>query len=150
MRVVQVDAATVRPLRHAVLRAGRPAAESVYPQDDLADTVHLAAVDPDGTVVACGTFFPEALGGEPAWRLRGMATASGVRRQGHAGSLLAEALRLLDGRGVTTLWCNARTAALPFYRRWGFTVLGEEFESAGVPHYRAVLSLTGTRNGTPT
>jgi len=145
-----VDAAVVRPLRHAVLRAGRPAAESVYPQDEFGETLHLAALTSDGSVAACGTFFPQTYEGRPAWRLRGMASDPKFRGQGYAAALLTEALRLLAERGVTTIWCNARTEALRFYQGFGFTTVGEEFESAGVPHYVAVRSLTGSPNGTST
>jgi len=150
VRIVRVDAAAVRPLRHAVLRAGRPPAESVYPQDELVDTLHLAALTPDATVAACGTFFPEPYGDRPAWRIRGMATDAALRGQGYGSALLAEALRLLADRDVTTVWCNARTQALPFYRGFGFTTVGQEFDVIGVPHYVAVLSLTGTPKGTST
>jgi predicted GNAT family N-acyltransferase len=149
-RVERVDAATVRPLRHAVLRSGRPPEESQYPQDDLPDTLHLAALDDSGDVLACATVFPEPYEGRPAWRLRGMASAPEVRGQGHAGALLAEALRLLHALGAELLWCNARVAALPFYLRFGFTTVGEQFEVVGVPHYLAVLELTPTVNGTST
>lgn len=144
-RVVAVDADQVRPLRHAVLRAGRPLEESVYPEDELPDTLHLAALADDGSVRACGTFFPEPYQGRAAWRLRGMASDPRVRGKGFAGALLAVALDRLRRGGVTVVWCNARTSALPFYRRFGFAAVGEEFEVVGVPHYVAVLSLTGPK-----
>jgi predicted GNAT family N-acyltransferase len=149
-RVVRVDAATVRPLRHAVLRAGRPAEESQYPEDDLPDTLHLASLGESGDVMACATFFPETYQGRPAWRLRGMASAPEARGQGYAGALLAEALRLLREQGVGLIWCNARVAALPFYLRFGFATVGEQFEVVGVPHFVAVLELAPTVKGTST
>lgn len=149
-RVVAVDADRVRPLRHAVLRAGRPPEESVYPQDGLPDTLHLAVLDDDGSVLVCATFFPEPYEGRDAWRLRGMASDPRVRGRGFAGALLAEALDLLRRRGVALVWCNARTSALPFYRRFGFATVGQEFEVVDVPHYVAVLALTQETNGTST
>jgi predicted GNAT family N-acyltransferase len=111
--------------------------------------VHLAALGPDGTVVACATFFPESYQGRAAWRLRGMATDPAVRGQGYAAAVLTEALRVLAERGVDTLWCNARTGALWFYRGFGFRTVGEEFQSVGVPHYVAVRSLPAPSNGAP-
>lgn len=148
--VRQVDAATVRPLRHAVLRPGHPPEASVYPEDDLPTTLHLAAVDESGAVVACATFFPEPYAGEPAWRLRGMASAPEARGQGYAAAILTDALRQLREQGVRLLWANARVVALPFYRPFGFTTVGEEFAVIGVPHYVALLDLTTDSNGTST
>lgn len=140
----RVGVEQVRPLRHAVLRAGRPADESIYPQDSEPDTMHLAAFDDDGRLAACGTFFPESCDGRPAWRLRGMVSAPQVRGRGFAGALLAEGIARLRADGVRLLWCNARTPALAFYRSFGFVTMGEEFAVAGVPHYRAELELTGS------
>ena len=139
VRLVAVE--VVRPLRHRVLRGpDRPLAESVYPQDELRATVHVAAYLDDG-VVGCATFFPEPFDGQPAWRLRGMATEPSVRRRGVGSALLTEGLRIVESAGVRLLWCNARTGALPFYRRHGFQTVGAEFLTAtGIPHYVAVVS----------
>jgi ribosomal protein S18 acetylase RimI-like enzyme len=136
-----VDAATVRPLRHAMLRAGRPAEESFYPPDELDETIHLAAYVND-EVVGTVTFFPEPLDGEPAWRLRGMAVDRALQNSGIGSTIMHEMTRRLREHGVTLLWCNARTSALGFYRKQGFEVVGEEFiADASVPHYRAILQL---------
>ena len=59
IEVLRVDAAVVRPLRHAVLRPGADPGESVYPADDLAETVHLAASN-GAVVIGTATLFPEA------------------------------------------------------------------------------------------
>lgn len=139
VEVRQVTVDVVRPLRHAILRAGYPEGESVYPADDLLDTVHLAAFDGD-EVVGTATFFPEPFEGRPAWRLRGMAVADGRRSQGLGSLLLAEVVRRVREASGDLLWCNARTVALQFYVGHGFTTVGEEFLVAhGVPHHVAFL-----------
>src|SRR4051794_41890445 len=63
------------PLRHAVLRPGRPVSYSVYSEDEGA--VHVGAWD-DDMLVGCATVFPEPWPGsdnapaEPrAWRVGG-------------------------------------------------------------------------------
>jgi len=140
--VESVRVATIRPLRHAVLRPGQPASASAYGQDDEPDTLHLAAYDQAGAVVGCATFFPEPLHGAPAWRLRGMATAPAVRGQGYAGQMLARGIEELRGRGVPLLWCNARTSAVGFYERFGFQRRGTEFDLPSLgPHYLLVCQL---------
>lgn len=138
--VVATDAATVRPLRAAVLRPGLPLEEVVHPEDDLASTLHLAALDDDGSVVGCATFLTEPYPGDPgrpAWRLRGMATAEAVRGQGVGVAVLSTGLEAAAGAGVEVVWCHGRTSALGFYQRMGFVAEGEEFRTAhGIPHRR--------------
>ncbi|MCZ3389675.1 MAG: GNAT family N-acetyltransferase [Actinomycetia bacterium] len=142
VEIRHVAADAVRPLRHAVLRQGAPLAESVYPVDDLPDTVHLGALD-DGAVIGTATFFPEPYEGRAAWRLRGMAVAEERRGAGVGSLMLDEAVAEVRQNEADLLWCNARTVALPFYSRRGFTIVGEEFLVAhGVPHYLAVLKMT--------
>lgn len=136
------SAAEVRPLRMRVLRAGRPAPESIYPYDQLPETLHLAAVVGD-QVVGCATVFPEPYEGQlDAWRLRGMAVAEGHQGRGIGAKVMERVKSELTARGVHLLWCNARTVALPFYLRHGFTTVGEEFLVAeSIPHYVALLRL---------
>jgi GNAT superfamily N-acetyltransferase len=141
MEIRLVEAEVVRPLRHAVLRPGATWDESVYPVDHLDDTLHLAVYDGDA-VIGTATVFAEPHDGRPAWRLRGMAVADENRGQGVGSRLLAEVVEQVRRQGAGLLWCNARTAALPFYTRHGFTIVGEEFLAAhGVPHYLALLPL---------
>lgn len=140
--VTTVTAARVLPLRHAVLRPGRPEVEARYDADDAPTTVHVAALEADGTVVACGTFFPEMLDDEPAWRLRGMATDPAYRGRGLGSAVLRAGIEHVRREQGQVLWCNARRRALSLYQRAGFETMGEEFEVPGIgPHYRAVLRL---------
>jgi predicted GNAT family N-acyltransferase len=131
------------PLRHLVLRPGLPVETAMYPEDDTPGIFHLAERDPDGTIVACVTFFPEDLDGEPAWRFRGMATRAERRNTGIGGRLLEAGVAEVVQRGGRVIWCNGRTAAEAFYRRHGFTSRGEQFMLPPVesPHYLFVRHL---------
>lgn len=142
------------PLRHAVLRPGRPVTASVYAADDSA--VHIGAWDrsPDGDLlVGCATVFPDPWPGgdapdaprpEPrAWRLRGMAVDPSRHRTGVGREVLAAAVAAAAEAGAPLLWANARTAALAFYESQGWVVAGAEFLTAdtGLPHKPIVLPL---------
>lgn len=59
IRTEIVDVAVVRPLQHAVLRPGLPLEAATYAEDDLPDTVHVAAYDEAGEVAGVATFFPQ-------------------------------------------------------------------------------------------
>ena len=131
----------ILPIRHSVLRPGHPVAAAIYETDRSPDVFHVAERD-GGVVVACATLFPEPLDGEPAWRLRGMATLPGHRGRGIGGRLLDAGVAEIARRGGRLVWCNGRSAAAAFYLRHGFTIRGEEFDLPPIgPHYRFVRAV---------
>lgn len=136
-----VDPEETLDLRQRVLRPHQTK-EQVRAQGDGLPGI---AVYVDGRVVACASVRPEAKPDDPRpgdWRLRGMASDPEMRGQGYGAIALAGALDYARERGARRVWCNARTGALGFYERHGFTVEGEEFDlpDAG-PHYVAWLEL---------
>lgn len=130
-----VTAADVRPLRHRVLRPEQPFESTVYPGDDLPVTVHLGAFDGDALVGIASLYREPRAGTAEGWRLRGVATVAGVRGRGFGASLLEACLQHAAAAGGAEVWCNARRAAIGFYRRAGFEVVSGEFDVAGIgPH----------------
>ena len=87
-------------VRHAVLRPNLPIQTAYYEEDDRPGVFHIAERD-DGAVVACASFYPEPLDGEPAWRLRGMATLEAYRNRGISRLLAVFANRWLVALGYT-------------------------------------------------
>lgn len=130
----RVTAEEVRPLRHTVLRPGQTFEETVYPGDDAG--LHLGAFDGDRLVGIASLYEEDRVRGRAGgWRLRGMATDAGVRGTGFGAALLAGCAEEVRAAGGTELWCNARMAAVGFYRRAGFEVVSEEFDVPGIgPH----------------
>lgn len=136
------------PLRHAVLRPGRPDSASVYAEDETA--VHVGAWN-DDVLVGCATVFPDPWRGsddwpaeDAAWRLRGMAVDPSRHRTGVGRLVLAAVVDAAKGGGAPLLWANARTAALPFYEAGGWSVAGAEFiaTDTGLPHKPIVLIMS--------
>ena len=127
----RVSAEEVRPLRHTVLRPGRAFEETAYPGDDAG--LHLGAFAAD-RLVGIASLYEEDRADGPAggWRLRGMATDAGVRGAGFGAALLAGCVDEVAAAGGTELWCNARMAAVGFYRRAGFEVVSDEFDVPGI------------------
>lgn len=139
MRVASPD--VTLDLRQRVLRPHQTP-EQVRAQGDGLPGI---AVLEDGVVVACASVRPEPMPDDPRdgdWRLRGMASDPAVRGKGYGAIALRAALDYARERGGRRVWCNARTGAIGFYERHGFTVVGEEFDlpDAG-PHYRAYTEL---------
>ncbi len=127
--IEEVTRDEIVPIRHEVLRPGLPVETAMYPEDGHPQVFHLAERLVAATIIACVTFFPDELPGEPepTWRLRGMATLEGYRNTGIGGRLLEAGVDEVARRGGKTVWCNGRTEAAEFYRRHGFHTLGDEF-----------------------
>jgi GNAT superfamily N-acetyltransferase len=144
VRVVSVE--IVRPLRHKVLRPGRPESTVYVPIDDDPRTWHLAAYDADDVVVGVVTFFPEAypaLPGRSAERFRWMAVEPGLQGRGIGRLLMRRAAELLAQRDVEVMWAHGRDSALGFYQLLGFRVEGEGFidPDTGIGHHYVVIDV---------
>jgi predicted GNAT family N-acyltransferase len=135
-----VDGAATRELRRAVLRPAWPVG-SVMHGDDNPAALHLAAMDADDRLIGSCVLLPRPYALLPeqdaAWQLRGMATVPERRGQGVGAAVVTRALAEISLRGGRLVWCEARIAAVDFYRRHDFTVDGPEFEHAetGIPHF---------------
>ncbi|MGO9526610.1 MAG: GNAT family N-acetyltransferase [Verrucomicrobiia bacterium] len=134
----QISAAETRPLRQAILRPHQRVEELVYPGDDSPDAAHFGAFL-DEQLVGVSSVYRETPHGEAnegAWRLRGMAVVPQLHRKGIGSLLLRACVDHARRRGGMTMWFNARTPAVPFYRAHGFQVRGKEFELPDIgPHY---------------
>jgi GNAT superfamily N-acetyltransferase len=135
----QVPVEVVRPLRHLVLRPGRPPDTVRIPEDDSADTWHLAAIAGDD-VVGVMTLFadtPPPAVPTPAERFRWMAVHPDWQGRGVGRSLLHEAASRLQRRGAAHMWAHGRDSAQPFYERNGFDVYGAAFvdPDTGISHH---------------
>lgn len=137
MRVAEL--AEVRPLQLAVLRPDGPLPGDQPPP---AEAVHVAALR-DGVVIGAATVLPEPWPGpglvrEPVWRLRAMVVSEAVRGTGIGRAVLDRAVQLAAARGVGSLWAEARSSALGFYERAGWTVVGDEWIKAGIGPHRYI------------
>ncbi|HZU78400.1 MAG TPA: GNAT family N-acetyltransferase [Acidimicrobiales bacterium] len=144
-----VSAEAVIPVRAAVLRPGLPLETARFAGDDDARTLHAAVTGGDGLPVAVGTVIPAPapwrVGPGPDWQIRGMATLAGHRGAGLGRAVLDLLVAEVAGSGGGVVWCNARMAAVPFYRRAGFEAVGDRFEIEGVgPHLVMTRTVPGS------
>jgi GNAT superfamily N-acetyltransferase len=134
--------AEILDLRHAVLRPGLPRDTAHFAGDAEPATHHFGAFA-ETRCLGCASFVLNAWEGQPAWQLRGMATAPDRQRQGIGTRLLGFALDDLSRSAPLRLfWCNARVPAAPFYQRNGWEIRSEVFDIPTVgPHYKMVRRL---------
>jgi GNAT superfamily N-acetyltransferase len=150
MQETRIGATVIRPasfdeivaLRYEVLRAGLPPEAAVFPGDHEPTSRHYGTFV-DGRNVGCATLHLNQWLDEPAWQLRGMATAPDFRGSGIGRTILQFIEKdLLAHHTVHLLWCNARVPAAGFYQRLGWQIVSDQFEipTAG-PHFRMVKRL---------
>jgi GNAT superfamily N-acetyltransferase len=133
IKVAAVAPEVTYPLRNRALRPYLTL-EEMKPQPGELDpgAVHFAALTDSGDVVGTAVLlvepFAQLPGPEPAWRMRGVAVADGLRGQGIGARMLETVLGYIAGEGGGLLWCNARVPARRFYERAGFSAIGAEWE----------------------
>ncbi len=105
--------------------------------DEKEGTFHVGAFK-DGLVVSIGTFLVQSntnFSDEFQYRLRAMASSPKVRGQNFGKKVIDFALEELRNRNVNLLWCDAREIALGFYKKMGFTVIGDFYDVPKIgPH----------------
>lgn len=126
------------PVRHPVLRKGRPLEDVYMEADNMPTTFHLGIYH-NKEIVGVASFMEDSFNefsGKQS-RLRGMAVLPEYRQKGLAELLLKKGEQLLKERQRTLLWFNAREIALSFYKNLGYEIVGGIFDIPKVgPHYR--------------
>jgi len=133
----EIQAEETWPVRHPVLRKGRPLEDVYMEADEKESTFHLG-IFYKTQIVGVASFMEDThldFSGYQS-RLRGMAVLPEYRKKGLAEMLLNKGEQLLKEKGRTLLWFNARIAALNFYKTLGYKTIGPEFDIPKVgPHF---------------
>ena len=136
--VKKTNPESIRPLRHLVLRPGKPFSSTKYKKDVEKNTIHIVC-EHKKKIITCATFYPEKTEknfSKNPYRLRGMATHPKYRRRGGAKKVMNYSFLLLKKKKCDFLWCKARLVAVEFYESIGFKKEGEIFNIEGIgPHY---------------
>jgi len=126
------------PVRHPVLRKGRPLESCAFSGDDLPTTLHLGGFY-DQRLSAVATFLKQdnsEMNWTNAYQLRGMAVLSDYQGKGLGMRILKSGEEALIERKAEILWMNARLVAVPFYEKLGYQKKGTAFDIPGIgPHF---------------
>ena len=126
------QAAVLRTIRETVFIHEQQVPVELEWDEFDAVSLHALALSPQGKPVGTARLLPDGHIGR-------MAVLKEWRGKGFGGAML---LRLLDAsksRGLKKVMLNAQTPAMRFYAKFGFTVHGEEFMEAGIPHVKMTL-----------
>jgi len=138
IEIKPISGAETIPVRHAVLRKGKPVEACPIPQDNLETTFHFGLFYKKNLVAVCtfvidySPYFKE----KSQYRLRAMGVLEDYQGLHFGKHLLNHGVNFLKENNVERLWFNARIIALNFYKNNGFKTIGNTFEIPKVgTHY---------------
>lgn len=105
-------------------------------------SIHFLARDSGGIPIGTARLLPEG-------RIGRMAVLATWRRSGVGRALLSAAMETARERGDGRLYLHAQVHSIPFYESLGFSVCGEEFDEADIPH-REMACFLLQESGNPT
>ncbi len=131
------DGAALAAIRYEVFVVEQRVPEEEEWDGMDASSQHVIALAADGTAIGAGRLLPGGSHG----RIGRMAVLKPWRGRGVGRALLSELIAMARESGFPEAHLHAQTHALAFYRKHGFTPLGDEFAEAGIPHYEMQLRL---------
>jgi len=135
IKIKEIPASQVYPVRREVLRPGKPPEECVFQGDGHESTFHLGLFE-DNSLVAVASYMSassDKFDHPHQYQLRGMAVLNSHKGKGYGAALLKEGEKKLRKREIPwLLWFNARDYAVAFYEKYGYQTIGEKFDIPGV------------------
>lgn len=136
VKAVKWDAhrAELHAIRRAVFIEEQHVPEELEWDEIDARCCHVLAFSADGAPLGTGRLLPDGHVGR-------MAVLKEWRGRGVGGAILKMLLDLACKEGFEMVTLHAQTHAVGFYAKHGFTVTGEEFMEAGIPHRAMTIKL---------
>jgi len=119
-------------LRNELLRAPLGLDFSDEEIAEEADSIHIAAFQKDA-LLGCLVMKPES---EREIKVRQVAVVEPLQRMGIGSAMTVFAEQVAHKEGYATIILHARDHAVPFYTKYGYQVVGEQFIEVTIPHYR--------------
>lgn len=136
--IKQIPSKETFAVRLPILRPGKPIESCIFDGDDLETTTHLGVYD-DGIIVGVLSIFETStslLSKKKQFQLRGMAILDSHQKRGLGDLLVQKAEQYVKQQNGEAIWFNAREIAVGFYKKMGYTIIGEPFnmEDIGIHH----------------
>lgn len=151
--MIDIQAVTARetfPVRHPVLRNGRPLEDCHFSGDELGTTFHLGAFEKDKIIGVITCLMNKDVHLEKiaafqlhqCYQLRGMAVLESMQGKGVGKKLLKKAEQLLKEKNIRAIWFHARIVAVPFYEKMGYKIASGVFVIPNVgDHFKMIKVL---------
>lgn len=121
-------------VRNEVLRKGKPIETCYFDGDDAETTMHFGLEHYTGIigVVSVYQIKNKLFDDEIQFQLRGMAILETYQQKGYGALLIERAEKYCFEKKASIIWFNAREKAVPFYKKNGYTIIGDSFEIENV------------------
>lgn len=123
------SAKDIIPIRHEVLRVGKPISSCHFDGDTNPETLHFVAYR-ENKKVGCVSFMFKShpnISSRKSYQLRGMAVLKNSQNQSIGLHLLNYAENYLIQSEAELIWCNVRITAKGFYLKQNFESDGKTF-----------------------
>lgn len=118
-------------LRYKILRVPLGLTFSAQDLEKDKNDFHLGLFEGE-TLLACLILSPQTDG---SLKMRQVAVDDHLQGKGIGSELARFSEGFARERGFTHIHCNARKTAVPFYRKHGYIISGDEFTEVGIPHF---------------
>lgn len=129
MNIKKISSIETYPVRHEVLRKGKPIETCQFKGDDDEYTTHFGFFLEDKLVGIISIFkennilFPESI----QFQIRGMAVLEEFQGKGLGAELVKKAENHCLNFNTNLIWFNARENAVPFYEKLNYKIIGDSF-----------------------
>ncbi len=129
MEIKKISSIETYPVRHEVLRKGKPIETCQFKGDDDDNTTHFGLFL-ENKLVGIISIFKEnnTLFSElNQFQIRGMAVLEEFQGKGFGAELVREAENHCISLNTDLIWFNARENAVPFYKKLNYIIIGDSF-----------------------
>lgn len=129
-----IDSASTFPVRHAVLRQGKPLSSCAFDGDDLATTKHFGLYKEEELMAIVSVFEKQnnLFNQKKQYQIRGMAVLEHAQGYGFGKLLIKKVEEYCKANECNLIWFNARASAVGFYENLGYQIHGTSFEIAEI------------------
>ena len=128
------DKNNLKAIRRKVFIEEQAVPESMEWDEHDADSHHVLVYNTDDQAIACARLKKDGQIGR-------IAVLPDYRQHGIGAAILNHIIQHASEHGNGILFLHAQSHAVEFYERFGFRIQGDEFEEAGILHYKMYLNL---------
>ncbi len=138
VKIKKVPIKLIYPFRKQSLYMNKKVANSIYKEDSLKNTLHIALFEGENLVSGVTLIQNKKFNNSYSLQIRGMFTLKKQIRKGF-GTILLNYIKKKILKRKQILWCNARLEALDFYKKNGFIEFGSNFDIKGIGMHKKMF-----------
>ena len=129
MEIKKINSIDTYPVRHEVLRKGKPIETCQFKGDDDENTVHFGLYQNErlNGIISIFKEKNDLFSETNQFQIRGMAVLEAFQGKGFGAELVKEAENHCISLNTDLIWFNARENAVPFYKKLNYIIIGDSF-----------------------